>query len=217
MKTSVRTIVLAAAVAALLVPSTGPGRAAAQPPPPKKLPPVPLPLKTGSPYLMCLTDESTRALAESGMRLQAVAPVTLVAHEGHQCLRWTLTGGHLNGDLSGVSTMAGGGFAFRRGPRRSLFTDMRTTLTVNDSTARVSMVHHRRRTEMFVAPAANISLSLADGFRTSNNPTAVTPAAARAIAADIPGSPFRANDEIFTTNAQIGVLPTSLPLPVGRK
>ncbi|MCC3770927.1 hypothetical protein [Streptomyces sp. UNOC14_S4] len=217
MKTSLLHAIVLAAAAALLVPPTGPSQAAARPPQPKKLPPVPLPLKTGSPYLMCLTDESTRALAESGMRLQAVAPVTLVTHEGHRCLRWTLTGGHLNGDLSGVSTEARGGFVLRRGVRRALFTDARTTLTVSDSTARVSMLHHRRRTEVLVAPAANISLSLADGFRTSNNPTALTPAAARAIAADIPGSPFRANDEIFTTNAQIGVLPTGIPLPAGRK
>ncbi|MGC0420072.1 hypothetical protein [Embleya sp. AB8] len=198
-----RALVLAALCTAVVAPST----AALAPPSDRPSSAVDLPLRTGSPYTMCLTDAATRQLADAGMELEAVAPVTLTTTDGHRCLHWTLDGGRLESDLSGLGAVSEGGFALRKGNQRAEFTHLVASLILGDTDVRATTEHLGRTMPTLSSPASTVKLSPTDGIGADNVPSNLAPEATRAITTAIPASPLTPGQQLFTTNAHIPLAP----------
>ncbi|MGC0420070.1 hypothetical protein [Embleya sp. AB8] len=209
MKTSfVRLCALVTVAPALLVSQSATSDAV---PPRGTVPAVSLPLRTGTPWTLCLTDASQRALSDAGMELQAVAPVVLVTENGHRCLRWTVDGGGVDNELSAATMDAAGGFALVRGDRRAEFTDLHGTYTIGDDRAHASTVHHGDRIDTLTTPGNDVVIS-ASGVDIHDAPSLLTQAAAAAVTADIPNSPLRLDDHLFDVDLRVGVLPAAVPV-----
>lgn len=167
---------------------------------------LPLPLRPGSPFTLCLTDDSARELASAHVELAPIAPSTLVTSGGHRCVRMLLDKGEINGDLSGMTTSVRGGLALRRGSRRAEFTEVHGSLRVLDPTARATAENDGKRIDFLTVRSASVRLS-PRGVVVRDAPAEFTPAAAKALARMFGASPWRAGETVFVANATIGLAP----------
>ncbi|MFD8110216.1 hypothetical protein [Streptomyces microflavus] len=173
-----------------------------------------LQLRGGTPFAYCLTDASTRALSDAGVTFEALAPATLITENGHQCMKATLDSGQINTDLTGLTGVTKGGFAFRRGAQRAEFAAMEIHLKL-DRTGTITTEHLGKRIETLTTSAQGIKLSLTK-VSAENTPVNLAPAAADALAKQFTTTPLAVGQQLFSATVSFDVLRGVTGLPAAK-